>query len=856
MGQYAEQLKADCVAKGLKYVGFRGDVRSPVCVLGEAPGEEEDRQGYPFCGPSGQELDREIRDAGISAGDVWFTNCYRVRPPDNKLPRLPETGTDPTLHEKVLLEELFETKPTFLVTCGQTATNYLIPDTVVKRGKKDEEGISFSHWRGSLLQSPYLPWDHYVVPLYHPSFILREYSERDINVFILKRVCEELHYWRANGKIQPLPERELLTQPNIGQAIEFLRERLYARSICGVDIEMLRRKIPYTIAISDTPNRAMSICFWDYGPSDTARLLRYLSAFLRKSPVVGQNFTTFDANWLRVIGLGCNIDLVDDTLIRHHVLWPELSHKLEFQVMQYTREPFFKEEGRGWAPRDGKTKLMKYNCKDACTTLEIYNEQEKEFDEEPAKRNFYRDYEMPLARRYYNIDQRGICIDTVERDKLRTYISNETDIARDHLQTIVGGRVFTSTKKIPEDAPRQATDYLLSFPGDVIRLLKDRGLKPKKTFKGGETSNEEALNELLAESGDQAIKDILRIRELEKFKGTYVDQKLFHDTSYTNYNVAGTLGGRRSARKNFLKFGSNHQNQPKHSDLAHEYRKMLVARPGKILVFCDQVQAEDWIVNGIIADVAGIRTGLDELLAGVDRHKKLAAYLFSLPESECGKGTPQRFLGKKVRHAGNYDMRENRMAAALAKEGYSMSPAICAKLLGRFHENNPEIRGVFHEWVKINLAKRRSLESPLGRSRSFFGLRPYSNNDKLFKEAYSYVPQTTVGDNTGMAVLYCESHDPGLLIHECHDSIGLEVDFDFDRVLGAMKLLDGAFDRIIKFANGLEIKIPIEFELGFNFGELTTCANSSRDGLQAIWDTLAQQQKLRTISNTGVLLPQ
>lgn len=855
MGQYSEALRAELAKLGKKYVGQRGAQGAPVLFIGEAPGEEEDRQELPFVGPSGQELDRELRDAGLSQQDIRFTNVYKCRPPDNKLARFGELGSDPTLHQKALLEELYETKPSLIVTCGQTATNELLPDTIVKRDKKnDDEGISFSHWRGSLLQSPYFNWPHYVVPLYHPAFILREYSERDINVFILRRVFEELSYWRTNGRLQPLPERELLTQPSFGQVIEYLRRLINERTPCGVDIEMLRRKIPYTIAIADRPNRAMSICLWDYSPADMERIFRYLSKFTRCVPQVGQNYTTFDGPWLRVIGLGPDINLVDDTLIRHHVLWPELSHKLEFQVMQYTREPFFKEEGKGWQPRDGKTKLMKYNCKDACTTLEIFNEQEKEFADAPEKLRFYSAYEMPLARRYYHIDQRGVRVDTTVRDSLRVDIVQKLNEARKEIETLIGQRVFTNSKQIPRDAPRQPADYLLSFSKDVIRLLKSRGLKPKRNFKGGETSNEESLNELLAESGDLVIKSVLRVRELEKFKGTYVDQKLFRDISYTNYNVAGTLGGRRSARKSFLKLGSNHQNQPKHSDLAHEYRKMLVARPGKILVFCDQVQAEDWIVNGIIADVSGVRTGLDELLNGVDRHRKLAAFIFSVPESECGKGTPQRFIGKKVRHAGNYDMRENRMAAALAKEGYSVKPYVCEAWLEKFHANNPEIRGVFHEWVKRCLGRNRELVSPLGRQRSFFGLRPFSNNDKLYKEAYSYVPQTTVGDNTGLAVLHCESRQPGLIINECHDSLGLEVDFDFSTVLNTMHLLDEAFNRVIRFANGLEIKIPIEFELGFSFGELKTCDNSSRIGLQAIWDTLAQQAKLRTITTSGAQL--
>ena len=96
---------------------------------------------------------------------------------------------------------------------------------------------------------------------------------------------------------------------------------------------------------------------------------------------LGQNYTTFDAHWLRALGFSVNLSLVHDTLIRHHILWPGLRHKLEFQTMQYTREPYYKEEGKSWSPREGIDKLMKYNCKDTLVTYEIYNAQELEFKE-------------------------------------------------------------------------------------------------------------------------------------------------------------------------------------------------------------------------------------------------------------------------------------------------------------------------------------------------------------------------------------------------------------------------------------------------------------------------------------------
>src|SRR4030043_97652 len=56
-----------------------------VLVIGEAPGEEEDKQGIPFVGRSGQLLRTAIDGIGFAVDDVAYTNVVRCRPPDNKI---------------------------------------------------------------------------------------------------------------------------------------------------------------------------------------------------------------------------------------------------------------------------------------------------------------------------------------------------------------------------------------------------------------------------------------------------------------------------------------------------------------------------------------------------------------------------------------------------------------------------------------------------------------------------------------------------------------------------------------------------------------------------------------------------
>lgn len=367
-------LRQALAQKNLRYVGIRGNSKAPVCIVGEAPGADEDRLGFPFVGYSGQLLDQMLKESGFAqTQDVWFTNPYKTRPPENDIKRIGEYGIADTVFTDQFFEELRSFRPTIIVACGKTPANLLCPETKPKsyRGK-EEEKEGFGSWRGSLLISPFLDWPHYVIPMYHPAFVLRNYAEREICIFILTRAKEELDFWTSAHHLKPLPIRNLVVNPSFGEAYDYLRYCTGSIEHISIDIELLRRRVPYTIALSPSPQEAMSISFWNYPTAELRILWRMIDEILSKRRIIGQNFTSFDAHWLRAMGFNVNLSNVEDTLILHHILWPGLRHKLEFLGMQYTRQPFWKWEGKGWSQKDGLDQLMRYNALDAACTYEIY----------------------------------------------------------------------------------------------------------------------------------------------------------------------------------------------------------------------------------------------------------------------------------------------------------------------------------------------------------------------------------------------------------------------------------------------------------------------------------------------------
>ena len=80
-----EELRAAAVAcKGCELwepatqvVFSAGNPRAPMVLVGEQPGDAEDRQGIPFVGPAGKLLQRALSDAGVAVGDVYVTNAVK-----------------------------------------------------------------------------------------------------------------------------------------------------------------------------------------------------------------------------------------------------------------------------------------------------------------------------------------------------------------------------------------------------------------------------------------------------------------------------------------------------------------------------------------------------------------------------------------------------------------------------------------------------------------------------------------------------------------------------------------------------------------------------------------------------------
>ncbi len=105
-----------------RIVNGTGPADADLLIVGEAPGEQEDREGEPFVGRSGTQLDEKLREHGIPREVVRITNCGRCRPPENRDPSKSELENCRGYLEREI--ELVD--PDLIMTVGKVPTEHLL----------------------------------------------------------------------------------------------------------------------------------------------------------------------------------------------------------------------------------------------------------------------------------------------------------------------------------------------------------------------------------------------------------------------------------------------------------------------------------------------------------------------------------------------------------------------------------------------------------------------------------------------------------------------------------------------------------------------------------------------------------
>ena len=164
-----------------------GNPQARLMFVGEAPGRDEDIEGLPFVGRSGQLLNRMIAAIGLKRSDVYIANVIPWRPPGNRTPTPQETQIClPFIQRQIEL-----VNPDVLVTLGNPSTQTLLP---TREGIMKTRGRWFDYDTGTRKIR--------AMATFHPAYLLRSPSYKRMAWLDLRAIAKALE-GKALGRKRP-----------------------------------------------------------------------------------------------------------------------------------------------------------------------------------------------------------------------------------------------------------------------------------------------------------------------------------------------------------------------------------------------------------------------------------------------------------------------------------------------------------------------------------------------------------------------------------------------------------------------------------------------------------------------------
>lgn len=708
--------------------------RPMIALVGEAPGREEEIAQRPFVGASGRLLDQMLSQAGIARGECYITNVAKERPLANNFSqRYYEKGNlkFPTLelfklHED-LDKELRAVNPRVIVAIGNEALKALTPY------------LSVMNYRGTMIDYKGLR----ILPTLHPAYLLRgNYGERVIVEADLRKAQRQAH--------SPyIPPTSFLTNPSFDECCDFLRSR---PSKLSMDIETVNN-LTRCVGFAWSKYEAISIPImkgrshaWNLDQEHT--LLTLMAAMFGSSDVKFSVQNVMYDQTVLAKEFGFQLKNLDqDTMLAHHLLYPELPKGLDFQSSIYTDHPLY------WNYDSKSTESTAfYNCMDCVVTFECAEEHEAEMKKQGLW-EFYRTVVNPAVLNLLYIQSRGVKIDAEAREKIKIQTQQEIEEIKGRLQRVVG-------QEINPWSPKQVAE-LVYQKWKLPVQIKPQTKKP--------TTDDDALSILARKSSIHAgpINDILSCRQKRVLISTFCEMELSDGRVHTSYNLGGAVTSRLASAATYDGIGGNLQNIPR-----GQFRRVFKADDRKVLIKADLRQAE----YQVLIWKARITRVIDKLLYD----PKFNIHMWNASENiykvPIAQVTTQMYDNSKNGvYAANYGV-----GALKVSRMYNMEFSTAKFIIDSYHANVPEVKSVYQAEIVKALMDTRELVNPLGRRRQFYGRM----DDDTFRQAYSHACQSTIADLILCAINSAsecvdEMKELGLnILLQVHDELVCECDED------------------------------------------------------------------------------
>jgi DNA polymerase I-like protein with 3'-5' exonuclease and polymerase domains len=669
-------------------------------------------------------------------------------------------------------------------------------------------------FRGYVTDSTLVPGQK-VITAIHPKVIDKEHKYAFQTVMDFRKAISNSY-----TRDLPVDNRELMIAQNAGEFIQYLDYILEEhKGKVGLDIETVSPGSHINIiGVAESAKRAMSFNFLrgntcKYPADQEIEVWHKLALVCKEKELIMQNGAYDSAVLWYNNHIYCE-KFKDDIMIAAHACWPETPRSLGFLASICLNVP-------PWKHTASETPEL-YNAADAANTVGISEVLNKEMDK--LKVRHTHDFEVSQILIANKLQLTGLKID---KEKQTELILKTVEIVGSTEAELVAA----TGKKINYGSPKQLQNLLYCDMALPKQYKRRKSVVEPQTV----TCDAEALTKLSRMVDSPILGNIIKLKKAIKLL-TFLDIPVSpNGTVHTCYNITGatmseqgketvldneesykSFGRWSSSASIILPYGSgNLQNIPP------EARKMYYAGEGKVFVQADYKQAEAVVVAYLIGDNKLKKLFTDSFgqteeyctANNLDVHKWTASDMFGIPIAEVGP--EHRKIGKTIRHANNYSAGPGVLANKL---GIAMKEA--KKLMDIYHCKCPQLR-LWQGLIQNELRQDRTLTNLRGRKHKF--LERWG--DDLFRSAYSFKPQSTVGDllNEAIVILDETYGDDFDIAIQLHDAIYVITDNNEDSIgYTKQKLRECMVDRVqpLKTEIGEEFWIDVDFKVGKYWGDL------------------------------------
>lgn len=529
-----------------------GPVGAKLLIIGEAPGEDEDRSGIPFYGKSGDILNTMLSDAGISRDECRVTNILNYRPFKNKFQIALRDHYD-KIEEGIREINDYITKypPNLILTLGNNSFHLFLNDP-----------SSLARKRGYIVKYKGIK----TLSTYHPASVLyspEEYAVLDLDI---RKAVYESKFWelRITNRDYYIIEDTFDCQNAIDEISKHKR--------LSIDIESTRAKVDIICVGIAIDTHKCFVFVWN--PTTFAFLKSILEDNYHEFILHNGNF---DCEVLGINGIQV-ANIKHDTMVLAHVLFPELPRSLEFLTSIYSDEPYYKKAGRGeipedtkiWGEKTNKKDVYIYNAKDCCVTFECAEQMLTELTPDLLPTYEFEMNALPMAR---NIGSNGMLVDVSRLKEMENSL-----LSRWYMLQFMVNTYFQDSVNIA--SPKQLCRAIYEKMELPVRLKKkfdDDAISTPTADKEAIAASVAFVKGKMIDSITSKTKDkwelkltILRyiseIKSIQKMLSSYIRIQLSPENRIrSTYKVTATETGRWGCEKYLQREGVNAQTFPRGS---------------------------------------------------------------------------------------------------------------------------------------------------------------------------------------------------------------------------------------------------------------------------------------------------